>query len=79
MTDTNRRRLDTSNLGPIRIALTSPLAREARQLLADKVAAQGPGWRNAADSIRSGSYGNVWTTAALAAIEEALRKGPRDE
>lgn len=51
---------------------------QARDLLADAIAAKGGGWINTAGSIRAGSYGNEWTSAALVAIEEALRTGPDD-
>jgi hypothetical protein len=49
---------------------------QARELLAAAIQAGGPEWRNAADSVRSGSWGNVWTAAALVAIDKALRTEP---
>ncbi|MEO7681789.1 MAG: hypothetical protein ABIS14_14060 [Sphingomonas sp.] len=69
--------LDTSKLGPIRVEPAR--ASQARNLLADAVLAQGTGYRNAADSIRAGSYGNIWTIAAEAAIAKALQIGPDDD
>lgn len=54
------------------------IRRAAREALADAVERQGPGWRNTADSIRSGSYGNVWTIAALDALERTARQ-PLDD
>lgn len=74
------RQLDTSKLGPIRVEPpTSALSRRARALYADAIDAQGPRWRNTADSIRCGGYGNIWSEAALSAIERALRINPDDE
>lgn len=74
------RKLDTSTLGPIRVeAPTSSIARQARELYADAIDAQGPRWRNTADSIRCGGYGNIWSEAALSAIERALRINPDDD
>jgi hypothetical protein len=73
------RKLDTSTLGPIRVEPpASIVATQARNLYADAMASQGAGYRHAADSIRTGSYGNIWTEAALSAIERALRTGPDD-
>jgi len=54
-------------------------AQQARHMFADAVQAQGPAWRNAADSIRAGNYGNAWTVAAIGAIEKALRTGADDD
>lgn len=66
-----RRPIDTSTLGPIRI---EPRRWDnARELYATKVAARGPAWRNAAESIRSG-FSNVWIEAGIAAIESLLRR-----
>ena len=72
------RRVDTPTLGPIRIALEPPISRQARKLLTKHIHRQGPGYANAADSDGAGNYGNIWTQAALAAIEEALREGPTE-
>jgi hypothetical protein len=73
-----REALDTSKLGPVRI--TPPRhSRQARRLLAEAIEQRGPGWANAADSVRGGGYGNAWTEAALAAIDKALRTGPDDD
>lgn len=52
---------------------------QARQILAQAVDDRGPSWRSAADSIRGGTYANVWILAALAGIERALRMGPDAE
>jgi len=52
---------------------------QARDLLADAIAAKGSAWANTAHSVRSGRYGNEWTSAALVAIGQALRTGPDDE
>lgn len=68
----NRRILDTSQLGPISVAHDRNA--EARNLYADAIAARGPAWRNSADSIRSGAYGNAWTEAAIVAINSALQR-----
>lgn len=57
---------------------TRPASAQAREMLAQEVAAQGPAWRNTADSIRSG-YLNVWLEPALRAIERALREGLDEE
>lgn len=72
------RTLNTADLGPIRFP-TPALQSRARDLLADAIAAQGAGYRNAADSVRAGGYANFWTVAALAAIETALRTGTEPE
>ena len=74
------RPLDTSTLGPIRVELPSdrsPKAR-ARERYATKVEALGPGWRNAANSIRAG-WSNIWIDAAIGAISEVERLVPEDE
>lgn len=52
---------------------------EARALLADELAAMGPSYRNAADSIRTGGYGNMWTAAAERALGKLLRTIPNDD
>ena len=57
---------------------TRRATQEARDLLANKVERAGPGWRNAALGIKSGSWGNCWTEAALAAIDEAFNQGRDD-
>ena len=54
-------------------------SQEARELLADHIAAQGPAWANSAESVRAG-FSNIWIGPALAAIDEALdldREAPR--
>lgn len=55
----------------------SQATRAARLRLADEVAAEGPGYANAAASIRAGVWGNVWTAAAIRAIE-ATNRNPLD-
>jgi hypothetical protein len=69
------RPLDTSTLGPIRVPLPGDRTprQRARELFAERIAAQGPAWRNAADSVLSG-YSNVWIDAAIAAIEPLVRQ-----
>jgi hypothetical protein len=47
-------------------------------LLADAVRGLGPGYANAADSLATGTWANIWTVAALAAIEKALAIEPDD-
>jgi hypothetical protein len=51
----------------------SPIRAEARTRFADAVAAKGRLWRDTADSIRDGRYGNHWTEAAIDAVEATLR------
>lgn len=70
------RPLDTSTLGPIRIE--PQRVDRARELFAAEVERQGPAWRNAADSVRSG-YSNAWIEAGLAAIGRLLRQLPEDD
>lgn len=70
------RQLDTSTLGPIR--LEPRRLDRARAAYAAKVEALGPGYRNAADSIRSG-WGNVWIEAGIAALADAFKLVPEDE
>jgi len=50
----------------------------AREALAKAVEDQGPAYRNAAESIRSG-FSNFWIQPAITAIERALQDGPGDE
>lgn len=50
---------------------------EARSRYAEALAAQGPEWRKAAASVRSG-YTNAWILAGIAGIDQALRTGPDD-
>lgn len=47
----------------------------AREHYARAVAAEGPTWQNAANSIRAG-FENVWIAPAIAAIEAVLRLVP---
>lgn len=53
--------------------IETPIRREARARYADALAALGKAWTDAADSIRSGRYGNRWTEAAIDAVEATLR------
>jgi len=53
------------------------LTPEARARYADALSAQGPEWRKAAASVRSG-YTNAWILAGIAGIDHALRTGPDD-
>lgn len=57
------------------VAVVTTLREQARELLAQSVAAEGPGWKNTANSIRAG-YTNVWIAPAIAAIEAVLRLVP---
>lgn len=57
--------------------MASDLERIARNIYADEVEGQGPAWANAAASIRAG-FSNVWISAAIAAIGEALINTPED-
>lgn len=52
----------------------TPMRAAARSALADAIAEIGPAWRNAADSLRAGRWGNVWTEAALTALERTARQ-----
>lgn len=71
------RPIDTSTLGPIRIVPRR--AARARQLLAEGIRAQGPGYANAADTIRDGAFSNIWIAGAVTAIERLLEQGIVDE
>lgn len=51
---------------------------QARRILADAIKARGSAWVNTAQSVRDGSYSNVWLEAALSGIETALRTGCDD-
>ena len=44
-----------------------------RDLVADAIAAEGPGYRNLADNVRSGGVPNMWIRFALKAADVALR------
>lgn len=55
-----------------------PTTNEARQRLASEIAATGPGYANAAASVRAG-YENFWITPALRAIDAALDQGREQE
>ena len=48
------------------------ISQRAREALADRIEARGLAWKNAASSIRSGSFSNVWIQPALEAIEMLL-------
>lgn len=56
----------------------SRISQRARNMFADALVSQGPGWRNAADAVRTG-YENIWITAGLLATERALQSGPDDD
>jgi hypothetical protein len=71
------RKLDTSKLGPIRVTPEPFISQRSRDLYATELASRG--YPMAADSVRTGGYGNIWTVAALAAIERASRVQPDDE
>jgi hypothetical protein len=49
------------------------IRREARNRYADAVQAKGPAWRNAADSVRAGTYANPWILLGIDAVEATLR------
>lgn len=51
------------------VAATSPIA---RRLVADAIAAEGPGYRNLADHVRCGGEPNQWIRFALRATDAAL-------
>lgn len=51
--------------------MSRPASPQARNLLADEIAARGSAWRNSAEAVRAG-YENHWITPALAAIDKAL-------
>jgi hypothetical protein len=74
-----RRPIDTRELGPIRVPLPGDRGprERARDAFADSVAARGPGWRNAAESIRAG-WENVWVQAGIDALAAAFRLIPED-
>ncbi len=54
--------------------MTTP-RQQARELFAQAVEANGPAWKNTANSIRAG-YENMWVQAGIAAIEGVLRLVP---
>ena len=47
-------------------------------IVADAIAAEGPGYRNLADNVRAGGVPNIWIRFALSAAGAALRV-PRDD
>lgn len=47
----------------------------AREAYAAAIEAQGPAYRNTADSIRAG-YEGFWVTPAINALEAMIRNGP---
>lgn len=49
----------------------TPARTAARNALADAIA--GEGYANAADSLRAGTWGNVWTAAAITALARTVR------
>lgn len=49
----------------------TPIRQAARNALADAIAAEG--MDNAADSLRAGTWGNVWTAAAITALARTAR------
>lgn len=55
----------------------TPARAAARRALA--AAIEAGGMRNAADSLRAGSWGNVWTNAALDALEATTRNPLMDD
>lgn len=57
--------------------MASDLESIARNIYADEIEAQGPAWANAALSIRAG-YSNVWISAAIGAICEAIINPPEE-
>jgi hypothetical protein len=70
----------TSPADRLRAAWAAPVStsERARDLLADQVEANGPAYRNAADSIRAG-WSNIWVQAGLAAIEGVLGRLPDED
>ncbi len=50
----------------------------ARDIVADAIARQGPGYRNLADNVRAGGTPNQFIQVALDSTEDALRR-PRDD
>lgn len=71
------RPIDTSELGPIRVALPGDMTPRqlARERYADSLRARGRGWHNAAEAVRCGSYANEWVLAGIDAVEAAMREG----
>jgi hypothetical protein len=66
----SRHMIGTRNGGP------SAASGEARDLYAAAIDAQGTAWANTAHNIRAG-FENIWITAGLKAIDQALRSGPQ--
>jgi len=58
---------------------SAEIRRAAREALAEAIDRRGPAWKAAADSIRSGSYANIWVEAALDALERTTRNPLNDE
>lgn len=50
----------------------------AREVVADVIAAQGPGYYNLAENVRSGGSPNMWIGIAIAAAEAGMRFIPAD-
>jgi len=59
--------------------MTNEPSRRARAILADAIAARGPAWKPAADSVRAGTYANAWIEAAIVAVDMALDAEPDDD
>lgn len=51
-------------------------AAEARNIVADAILAEGSGYRNLAENVRSGGVPNSWIRFALRAAEMAVRRHP---
>jgi hypothetical protein len=52
--------------------MTIAVHEQARQIYAEAIAADGPGWANTANNIRAG-YENIWIKAGIRAVENTLR------